>query len=59
MSCSGTNTPATFMRIMNNAFSKYLDRFVLVFLDDIIMYSKNEEGHEEHLKLTLQLLWEH
>ena len=54
-----TNAPATFMCLMNNVFSRYLDRFVLVFLDDILVYSKNEEEHEENLRLTLQLLREH
>ena len=54
-----TNAPATFMCLMNSIFSKYLDKFVLVFLDDILVYSKNEEEHEEHLRLTLQLLREH
>ena len=54
-----TNAPATFMCLMNSVFSRYLDKFVLVFLDDILIYSKNEEEHEEHLRLTLQLLREH
>ena len=54
-----TNAPATFMCLMNNDFSRYLDKFVLVFLDDILVYSKNEEEHEENLILTLQLLREH
>ena len=54
-----TNAPATFMFLMNNVFNKYLDKFVLVFLDDILVYSKSEEEHEEHLRLTLQLLREH
>ena len=54
-----TNALATFMCLMNNVFSRYLDKFVLVFLDDILIYSKNEEEHEEHLRLTLQLLREH
>ena len=54
-----TNAPTTFMCLMNSVFSKYLDKFVLVFLDDIIIYSKNEEEHEEHLRLTLQFLREH
>ena len=54
-----TNAPTTFMCLMNSVFSKYLDKFVLVFLDDILVYSKNEEEHEEHLRLTLNLLREH
>ena len=53
------NAPATFMCLMNSVFSRYLDKFVLVFLDDILIYSKNEEEHAEHLRLTLQLLREH
>ena len=47
------------MCLMNSVFSMYLDKFVLVFLDGILVYSKNEEEHEEHLRLTLQLLREH
>ena len=54
-----TNAPTTFMCPMNNVFSKYLDKFVLVFLDDILIYYKNEEEHEEHLRMTLQFLREH
>ena len=53
------NAASTFMCLMNNVFSRYLDKFVLVFLDDILVYSKNEEEHEEHLRLTLQFLREH
>ena len=51
-----TNAPATFMCLMNNVCSKYLDRFVLVFLDGILIYYENEEEHVEHLRLTLKLL---
>ena len=54
-----TNALATFMCLMNSVFSRYLDKFVLVFLDDILIYYKNEEEHEENLRLTLQLLREH
>ena len=54
-----TNTPATFMCLMNSVFNRYLDTLVLIFLDDILFYSKNEEEHEENLRLTLQVLREH
>jgi hypothetical protein len=54
-----TNAPTTFMCLMNNVLSKFLDRFVLVFIDDILVYSKNREQHEEHLKLVLQVLREY
>jgi hypothetical protein len=47
------------MCLMNNVISKFLDIFVLVFIDDILIYSKNREEHEEHLKLVLQVLREH
>jgi hypothetical protein len=46
------------MCLMNNVLSKFLDRFVLVFIDDILIYSKNREEHEEHLRLVLQVLRE-
>ena len=45
--------------MINNIFSKYLDRFVLVFIDNILVYSKNKEEHEEHLLIVLQVLREH
>ena len=48
-----TNAPAKFMCLMNSVFSMYLDKFVLVFLDEILVYSKNEEEHAENLRLTL------
>ena len=54
-----TNAPTTFMCLMNNVFNRYLDKFFLVFIDNILIYCKNEEEHEEHLRLTLQLLREH
>ena len=44
---------------MKNIFSKYLDKFVLFFIDDILVYSKSKEEHEEHLSIILQVLWEH
>jgi hypothetical protein len=54
-----TNAPATFMCLMNSIFSQYLDKFVLVFIDDILVYSKTEEEHEEHLRIVLQTLRKH
>ena len=53
-----TNAPATFMCLMNSVCNKYFDKFVLVFLNDILIYFKNEEEHEEHLRMNLQLLRE-
>ena len=53
-----TNAPATFMCLMNSILSNYLDKFVVVFIDDILIYSKNEHEHEEHLKIILQVLRE-
>jgi hypothetical protein len=47
------------MCFMNNVLSKFLDIFVLVFIDDILIYSKTMEEHEEHLKLVLQVIREH
>src|SRR3954463_3916189 len=47
------NPPATFSRIMNSIFMEYLDKFVVVYLDDILIYSKNGEEHAEHLRLVL------
>ena len=49
-----TNAPAVFMCLMNNVLYKYLDKFVVVFIDDIMIYSKFKEEHEEHLKIVLQ-----
>ena len=54
-----TNVPTVFMCLMNNVLHKYLDKFVVVFIDDILIYSKTKEEHEEHLKIILQVLSEH
>ena len=59
MSFGLTNAPTKFMCMMNNIFSRYLDKFVLVFIDDIPVYSKNKEEYEEHLRVVLQVLREH
>ena len=47
-----TNAPAAFMDLMNRVFSDYLDRFVIVFIDDILIYSSSHEEHERHLRLV-------
>ena len=54
-----TNAPTVFMCLMNNIMHKYLDKFVVVFIDDILIYSKSKEEHKEHLKIVLQELREH
>ena len=54
-----TNAPTNFMCMMNNIFSKYMDKFVLVFIDNILVYSKNKEKHEEYLCIVLRVLREH
>ncbi|GKD78318.1 putative reverse transcriptase domain-containing protein [Tanacetum coccineum] len=51
-----TNAPAVFMDLMNRVCKPYLDKFVIVFIDDILIYSKSRKEHEEHLKLILKLL---
>ena len=51
-----TNVPATFMDLMHRVFQPYLDQFVVVFVDDILTYSKSEEEHEDQLRIVLQVL---
>nr|GFB20013.1 putative reverse transcriptase domain-containing protein [Tanacetum cinerariifolium] len=51
-----TNAPAVFMDLMNRVCKPYLDKFVIVFIDDILIYSKDEKEHEEYLKAILELL---
>ena len=53
-----TNAPAAFMDLMNRVFKPYLDRFISVFIDDILVYSKTQEKLEEHLRIVLQTLRE-
>nr|AAM01169.1 Putative retroelement [Oryza sativa Japonica Group] len=59
MSFGLTNAPAFFMNLMNKVFMEYLDKFVVVFIDDILIYSKTKEEHKEHLRLALEKLREH
>jgi hypothetical protein len=58
MSFGLTNAPAYFIYLMNKVFMEYLDKFVVVFIDDILIFSKNEEDHDEHLRVVLQKLRE-
>ncbi|GJR18500.1 putative reverse transcriptase domain-containing protein [Tanacetum coccineum] len=53
-----TNAPAVFMDLMNRVCKPYLDKFIIVFIDDILIYSKNDEEHEKHLMIILELLKE-
>ena len=57
--CLLTNAPAYFMYLMNKVFMEFLDKFVVVFIDDILVFSKTEEEHAKHLRLVLQKLREH
>jgi hypothetical protein len=56
MSFGLTNAPTYFMNLMNKVFMEYLDQFVVVFINDILVYSPNEETHEDHVRLVLQKL---
>jgi hypothetical protein len=59
MSFGLTNAPAHFMYMMNKVFMEYLNKFDVVFIDDILFYSRSEEAHEGHLRLILQKLRDH
>ena len=54
-----TNAPAAFMDLMHRVFKLYLDQFVVVFIDDILVYSITREDPERHLRIVLQTLREH
>ena len=58
MSFGLTNAPVVFMDYMNKIFRPYLDKFVVVFIDDILIYSRTKEEHKEHLKVVLGILRE-
>ena len=58
MSFGLTNAPAAFMDLMTRVFHPYLDQFFVVFIDDILMYSKDAHEHEHHLRIALQILRE-
>jgi hypothetical protein len=59
MSFGLTNAPAHFMYLMNSVFMLEWDKFIVVFIDDILVYSKSTEDHEEHLRVVLQRLWDY
>jgi hypothetical protein len=59
MSFGLTNAPAYFMYLMNLVFMPKLDKFMIVFIDDILVYSENEEDHAEHLRIVLTRLRDH
>jgi hypothetical protein len=54
-----TNAPTTFIDFMHRVFKPYLDKFVVIFIDDILIYSKSPEEHAEHLKLVFDKLRKH
>ena len=54
-----TNAPTAFMDLMHRVFQLYLDQFVVVFLDEILIYSQSKEEHEDHLRIVLQILRDH
>jgi hypothetical protein len=59
MSFGLTNAPAYFMYLMNSVFMPELDKFVVVFIDDILIYSKTNEDHANHIRIILQRLRDH
>ena len=59
MSFGLTNAPITFMNLMNRVFRPYLDKFVVVFIDDILVHSRDIEKHTTHLRIVLQTVKEH
>jgi hypothetical protein len=59
MSFCLTNAPAHFMHLMNSIFMEELDKFVVVFIDDMLVFSKSKKEHEEHLRIVLQQLRDH
>jgi hypothetical protein len=59
MSFGLTNAPTFFMNLMNSVFMDYLDKFVVVFIEDILIYSQSKEEHAGHLRMVLQILREH
>ena len=59
MSFGLTNAPAFFMHMMNKVFMDFLEKFMVVFIDDILIYSKGEEEHKDHLRAVLQRLRDH
>ena len=56
MSFGLTNAPAAFMDLMNRVFRSYVDQFVVVFIDNILVYSKDRDNHETHLRVVLETL---
>jgi hypothetical protein len=59
MSFGLTNAPTHFMYLMNSVFMPKLDKFMVIFIDDILLYSKSEEEHAEHLRVVLTRLRDH